>query len=107
LEVGNLEEAQRFIRSARPILDEFKVSSPSLLVLRDMGRCYESVGNVHRQIAENSSSVSSPERKAAETEARRWYRKSADAWNEWNRRGVATPESELEQHKVERYLESS
>ncbi len=44
LALGNLGQAQQFIGSALPLLDRFKSTSPSLLVLRDVGRCYESVG---------------------------------------------------------------
>lgn len=105
LGVGNLQEAQQFENSAQPFFDEFKPTSPSLLVLRDIGRCYESAGNVQRQIAMDHS-LSVPERKTAEAEARLWYQRSADVWSEWNRRGVATPESETERRRVERYLES-
>jgi hypothetical protein len=32
---------------------------------------------------------------AALVEAPQWYQKSADAWDEWNQRGVATQQSEL------------
>jgi serine/threonine protein kinase len=106
LVVGNLPQAQQFASSALPFLDEFKPTSPSLLVLRDVGRCYESVGNVQKQMAADRS-FSAPERQAAEAEARLWYRRSADVWTEWDRRGVATPESEIERRKVEHYLKSS
>jgi tetratricopeptide (TPR) repeat protein len=63
----------------------------------------ESLGNVQREIA-LSRSFSAGERHRAEAEARKWYLKSSDVWNEWNRRGAATPESEIERHKVERRL---
>jgi eukaryotic-like serine/threonine-protein kinase len=43
-------------------------------------------------------------RRAADLASREWYKKSADVWNEWKRRGAATPESELERRKVERLL---
>jgi hypothetical protein len=106
LAVGNLQQAQQFTNAALPFLCEFKPTSPSLLVLRDMGLCYQSVGNVQGQIAENRS-LPLPERRTAETEARQWYRKSAEMWGEWNRRGVTTPESEMQRRKVERYLQNS
>jgi serine/threonine protein kinase len=105
LAVGNLQQAQQFRNFALPFLDEFKPNSPSLLVLRDIGRCYESIGNVQRQIAVDRS-LPAPERQTAEAEALRWYQRSADVWSEWDRRGVATPESEIERHKVERNLKS-
>lgn len=105
LAVGNLQQAQQFRNFALPFLDEFKPNSPSLLVLRDIGRCYESIGNVQRQIAVDRSLPASV-RQTAEAEALRWYQRSADVWSEWDRRGVATPESEIERHKVERNLKS-
>ena len=103
LAVGNLTLARQFAASAEPFLDEFKPSSPSLLVLRDVGFCYESIGNVQRRIAIDHS-FSAAERHLAEAEARQWYLKSSEVWDEWNRRGAATPESEIERHKVERLL---
>jgi tetratricopeptide (TPR) repeat protein len=106
LAVGNLKQAQSFTNSALPFLDEFKPNSPSLLVLRDVGRCYESIGNVQRQIAENHS-LPVPESQTAKAKALQWYRRSADVWSEWNRRGVATPESEIQRRRLEGYLENS
>src|SRR5271165_3595799 len=106
LAVGNLTLARQFADSAVPFLDEFKPSSPSLLVLRDVGFCYESIGNVERQIAMDRS-FSAADRQTAEAEARQWYQKSAEVWSEWNRRGAATPESEIERHKVERLLRAT
>ncbi len=106
LAVGNLTLARQFADSAVPFLDEFKLSSPSLLVLRDVGFCYESLGNVQRQIAlEHSFSVA--ERQTAEAEAHKWYLKSSQVWDEWNRRGAATTESEIERQKVERLLRAT
>src|SRR5271165_485811 len=101
--LANLTLARQFADSAVPFLDEFKPSSPSLLVLRDVGFCYESIGNVQRRIAIDHS-FSAAERHLAEAEARQWYLKSSEVWDEWNRRGAATPESEIERHKVERLL---
>lgn len=106
LAVGNLTLARQFAVSAVPFLDEFKPSSPSLLVLRDVGFCYQSIGNVQRRIAIDHS-FSADERHAAEAEARQWYLKSSEVWDEWNRRGAATPESEIERHKVERLLKAT
>jgi hypothetical protein len=73
------------------------------VVLRDIGFCYESLGHVHRSAA-GDRSLSLPERRAAEAEAHQWFEKSAGVWNEWTRRGAATPESEVERHKLERLL---
>jgi serine/threonine protein kinase len=106
LAVGNLTLARQFADSAVPFLDEFKPTSPSLLVLRDVGFCDESIGNVKRQIA-TEHSFSAEERRSAEAEAHEWYLKSAGVWNEWNRRGAATPESEIERHKIERLLRAT
>ncbi len=103
LAVGNLRQAQQSVTLALPFFDEFKPESPSLLVLRDVGLCYESFGNVQQQIFENES-LPVPARQAAKAEARLWYRRSDDVWSEWSRRGVATPESDIQRRKVERYL---
>jgi serine/threonine protein kinase len=103
LATNDVAEATRFAAASLPFFDEFKVTSPSLVVLRDLGFCYESLGNAQRAVA-NSRSSSRDERHAAETEAREWYQKSADVWNEWVNRSVATPESEVERRKVERLL---
>jgi hypothetical protein len=106
LAVGSLQQAQQFASAALPLLDQFKPTSPSLLVLREVGWCYESIGNVQQRIAVDRSSSAS-ERHTAEGEARLWYQRSADVWNEWTRRGAGTPESEMQRRKVERYLQSS
>jgi tetratricopeptide (TPR) repeat protein len=103
LAVGDLVQARQFANSALPFFNEFKLTSPSLLVLRDVGFCFESLGNVQRQIALDHS-FSAAERHTAEADARQWYLKSADVWKEWNKRGAATPESELERRKIERLL---
>ena len=105
LGVGNLSQAQQYADAALPFLNEFNPASPSLLVLREVGLCDESMGNVQRQIAMNHS-ISTSEQQTAQAEARQWYLKSADVWNEWNRRGASTPESERERHKVERLLQT-
>jgi hypothetical protein len=49
-------------------------------------------------------SLSPAEWEAAATAARDWYGKSAAVWNEWVKRGAATPESEIERQKVEHLL---
>jgi hypothetical protein len=104
LALGNAAKARQYAIAALPSLNEFKVTSPSLLVVRDIGFCYESEAAVqHHRAAELISSP--PERRAAEDEARRWYRKSADAWTTWNVRGAATPESERERRKIEHMLD--
>jgi eukaryotic-like serine/threonine-protein kinase len=104
LEMNHVANAIRHAELSVPFFNEFKVTSPSLVVLRDLGFCYESLGNAHRAAARNRS-FSRLERSAAEAQAHQWYLKSLDAWKEWVRRGAATPDSETERRKVERLLQ--
>jgi serine/threonine protein kinase len=104
LVMNNVENARKYADSSVPFFNEFKVTSPSLVVLRDIAFCYESLGNVRHRIALDQS-FSGSERHAAEADSREWYRKSAGVWNEWHRLGAATPESEIERRKVERLLQ--
>jgi tetratricopeptide (TPR) repeat protein len=106
LVLNNPAKAQQYANAALPFLDQFEVTSPSLLVLRDVGFCYESEAAVHHRMAADHA-LSPPERLAAEGESRTWYQRSADVWATWNRRGAATPESEHERRKVERLLKIS
>jgi serine/threonine protein kinase len=103
LAANNLAKARNYADLAAPFLHTFPLSSPDLRILRDVGLCYEDLGNVQRQIA-MSHSISASERQTALAEARQWYAKSDKVWAEWNRRGAATPESEQERRKVERLL---
>jgi serine/threonine protein kinase len=103
LAINNLNKARQYADSAVRFFDDFKITSQSLLVLRDLGFCYESLGNVQRQISMNSS-FSAARRHAAHTQAQHWFQKSAEVWSEWKRRDASTPESEIERHKVERLL---
>jgi eukaryotic-like serine/threonine-protein kinase len=103
LAVNDLAKAQQYAESSLPFLNTFPLTSPDLRVLRDIGLCYESLGNVQRQISMNRS-FSVGERRAAKVQARQWFQKSAEAWSEWKRRGSSTPESEMERFKVERLL---
>jgi eukaryotic-like serine/threonine-protein kinase len=86
-----------------PFFDEFKTTSPSLLVLRDLGFCFETMGDTQHSIAADRSFVPA-QRRIAELQAHQWYLRSLDAWTEWVRRGAATPDSEAERHKLERRL---
>ena len=106
LSVGNLSQSRTYADKALPFLIEFNPDSPSLLVLREAGRCYESMGNVQRQIAKNAH-LAPGDRQAGLANADQWYSKSLNVWNEWRRRGAATPESEFERHKVEHLLRES
>ena len=103
--MNNLANAKKRADSALPFFNEFNVTSPSLVVLRDLGFCYESLGNARRSAASDHS-LSLPERRAAQAEAHNWYLKSAGVWNEWARRGAATPESEVERRKVDQLLQA-
>jgi tetratricopeptide (TPR) repeat protein len=103
LATNHVAEATRFAAASVPFFNEFKVTSPSLVVLRDLGFCYASLGNARQAVAADRSLTPSQMR-AAGTEGRQWYQMSADAWNEWVKRGAATPESEVERRKVERLL---
>ena len=51
LAVKDLPRARQYATAALPFLDKFNVGSPSLLVLRDLGFCYESEGAIQHQIA--------------------------------------------------------
>ncbi|MDT7816837.1 MAG: eukaryotic-like serine/threonine-protein kinase [Acidobacteriaceae bacterium] len=103
--LNNPAKAQQYANAALPFLDQFEVTSPSLLVLRDVGFCYESEAAVQHRIAADQQR-SAPERLAAEAEWRTWYQRSADVWATWNRRGAATPESEHERRKIEHLLKT-
>src|ERR1700733_7282791 len=93
LVLENTAKARQYANAALPLLNEFEVTSPSLLVLRDLGFCYESEGEVQHYLATDRA-IPPAERLAAAGESRRWYRKSVDVWTTWVRRGAATPESE-------------
>ena len=101
----DLAQASRDANESRSYFTEFKDSSPNLLVQRELGMCYESLGHVQRRIAEDRSRPPA-ERRAALQSAHNWYTKSSGVWEEWHRRGVDTPESEAERRKVDRILEN-
>jgi serine/threonine-protein kinase len=105
LATNDVEQASRDADSSRFHFREFKETSPSLVVQRELGMCYETLGNVQRLIAEDRSRPPA-ERRAALASARNWYAKSSGVWNEWHRRGADTPESEAERRKVDRMLEN-
>src|SRR6516164_4424650 len=106
LALNDLQRARKYADSSLPFFNEFKITSQSLLVLRDVGFCYESLGNVQRRIAMDRT-FSKAEKLAAAGDSRQWYRKSMEVWEEWNRRGATTPESEAERRKVVRMLQLS
>jgi serine/threonine protein kinase len=103
LAVADISKAREYADAALPYMGGFAVTSPSLLVLRDLGFCFESEGGLHHRLATDRL-YPPPERLAAEAESRTWYRKSEDVWTTWNARNAATPESERERRKVERVL---
>ena len=106
LAVNDLAKAREYVHSSLPFLNEFSTTSPSLLVQRDVALCYESLGNVQRQMS-MSRSASPAERKTAAAATRQWYLKSDAVWNEWKRRGAATPESENERRKLGQLLQEA
>jgi serine/threonine protein kinase len=106
LAASHLAQARRYADSALPFFDEFKPDSQSLLVLRDVGFCYEALGNVRQRVSIDHSFPAS-ERRTARVDAHQWYLKSAGVWKEWNARGAATPESEIERRRVDRLLGAS
>jgi hypothetical protein len=106
LAVNDLQKARRYADLSTTFFNEFKITSQSLLVLRDVGFCYENLGNVQRRIAMDRI-LSASERRDAARSSQEWYRKSIEIWDEWNRRGAATQESELERRNVERLLQLS
>jgi len=103
LAVGNIAKARQYADAALPFLGGFAVTSPSLLVLRDIGFCFESEAELQHRMATDQVHPAA-ERLAAEAESRTWYRKSAGVWNTWNARNAATPESERGRRKVEHVL---
>ena len=104
LALGNVSKAQEYADRCRPFLDEFQPSSPSLLVLRDLGYCYKVLGNVQSRIARDRS-LTAAERNAAAAVSRDWYSKALAVWSEWKRRGAANVESEAERHRLEHLLQ--
>jgi serine/threonine protein kinase len=106
LEAADLAGARQHSSAALQYFDDFSVSSPSLPVLRDIGFCYESLGDVRRRMSRDPS-LERSEREAAAMESRQWYLKSASVWSEWNNRHAPTPASEFGRHEVERLNEKS
>lgn len=91
LSMNDVEQAARDADLSRPFFNEFKENSPSLVVQRELGTCYESLGKVQRRIAEDR--LRSPiERRAALASSRYWYTKSSGVWNEWQTRDGYTRE---------------
>jgi hypothetical protein len=103
LALSKVSEAREHADRCRQFLDEFQISSPGLLVLRDLGYCYRVLGDVQSRIAVDRS-LTSAERNAAAAVSRDWYSKAYAVWSEWVKRGAATPESEVERRKVDRLL---
>jgi hypothetical protein len=103
LDMKDAGSAKHHADSSVPFFKEFRITSPSLVVLRDVGFCYESLGKVQRRAAMDQS-LPPAEREAAAAASRDWYARSSAVWNEWVKRDAATPESEIERHKVEHLL---
>jgi hypothetical protein len=103
LDVKNVARARQYADAALPLLRAFQLASPSLLVLRDVGFCYESEAEVQHRIALDPA-LPPAERENAAAASREAYQKSLELWTTWNRRDAATPESEHERHKIEHLL---
>ena len=106
LAMKDLAKARQFADSSLPLLSTFPLTTPDLRILRDVGLCYKSLGNLQRQIALDHS-FSAAERKTAEALARQWFLKSTEVWDEWERRGASTPESQAERRKIEHLLRAT
>jgi eukaryotic-like serine/threonine-protein kinase len=105
LALNDLPRAQEYTQAAMPFFDEFKLSSPSLTVVRDLGFCYETLAGLGSRVAA-SHSLPPAARRAARSDAHRWHLNSVTAWTEWGRRGIATRDSERERRKSERQLQA-
>jgi len=103
LAVNDIARAGHYANLSLPLLNTFPLTSPDLRILRDVGLCYESLGNVQRRLSLDHS-IPAGERQAVAAEARQWYLKSAAVWTEWNRRGAVTAECEIERHKIDLLL---
>ena len=104
LSVNDISGAKRDADAALPLLYEFNDSSPSLQVLRNVGLCLETEGNLQRYLA-FALGASSSEKRSAEEAARTYYRSSEQVWDEWVRRGAETPESKRESMRVRRVID--
>src|SRR5215813_4513443 len=51
LAMNNIADARKDAEATVPFFNEFKMTSPSLVVLRDIAFCYESLGDVERRVA--------------------------------------------------------
>ena len=105
LGINDLGKAREYAGRCAPYLSEFRLSSPSLLFLRDLGYCYKALGNVHSGLTADRS-LSAEARRVEAVEAKDWYTKGAAVWREWDRRGAATAESEAERMRVEHLLQA-
>jgi hypothetical protein len=79
LAVNDLQKARQYADLSTTFFNEFKITSQSLLVLRDVGFCYESLGNVQRRTAMDRT-LSASERRDAARSSQEWYRKSIEIW---------------------------
>jgi len=104
LALNHVSRAEERVAAALPFFEEFKVTSQSLTVLRDLGFCYEALGDVRWNLARDPTR-SAAARRSARADAHEWYSRSAQAWALWKSRGVATADSEAERHKAERLVQ--
>jgi hypothetical protein len=103
LALNDLGHAREHADAARPYFRDFKVTSPSLIVLRELGFCYKTLGTVYGRAAMDRSEPIA-ERHDAATESQQWLQRSYEVWSDWEKRGAATPASEAERQQVEGLL---
>lgn len=85
-EVGNTASARASEDQALSMIDRIASNRSSFYSLRSLANCYETFARLESRLA---SASASPSDKAAHLrEARAWYRKSLDIWNEWRSRGA-------------------
>ena len=103
LEAHNLPEASRYAENMSTLLQQYDRNSPSLLVLRNVGLCLRTQGDVSLTKARanhESRAIRTSETSAAVDS----YEQSRQIWMKWQQRGVTSPESLREARRVETRL---
>jgi serine/threonine protein kinase len=89
--LGRMQEAATSYRKALAIAEPLAAGKPpNTLALYAIADAYFAMGEVSRMAAAKLPAASAPY-KQSWTEAREWYRKSADAWNMVPNPGTVTP----------------
>ncbi len=104
LAVNNVPAAVTAAGQALPLLAGYGLSSPSLMVLRDVGLCYASEGALQARLAGDTHRTAA-DRAGARQAAIDFFQQSARVWEEWARRGASTEESERERRRVNEVLQ--